>query len=536
MPLHNLTWNRWGASFFTGATLSVSVWMALASLFLSWTRVWSAEGVRNKQGSVASEELGGGGQRLPTHEYVDLRLMDSGNNLSLRWNTESGQTLFVSTASDSKSQAGQVSGGGGSEETYVILRGHIDPFNELKIDGETVAVTPQGEFRYKLVIPLEPHRAAIQVYSHKVLVESGQLLSVWLQLSPALKFRVKEGSRILEKGYGGGKLPIEEQPFVQLFSRDTPITHMDVSDTRHAELTFRIYPPVAHVHPCDRWALTIQSPSGQTSASLERIGRPPQYVAWDALLKDPPLETGLYTYTLVCLRGDKEVARVTNSADVWNGFGVVNHTHLPALRLDPQAIFGYLGWNNPAGTCYSTLYTGVDVTLALWDSLLLRGAFLGSAVSGNPLAFFNYERAGFGARLAGGRQGVRVTKGSGEGEVKKGGSEIAVSRFYLDIFASYVSYFFPSATNPPYGQFAQGALLLEPHFVLFQHHAMGAWAELGYGLKAPDIRFSLGLEYFVVVPSWSARVGIGVAYEDLFQFNKLSWHVTRAYTSLGFTL
>ncbi len=109
--------------------------------------------------------------------------------------------------------------------------------------------------------------------------------------------------------------------------------------------------------------------------------------------------------------------------------------------------------------------------------------------------------------------------------------------YHLDVYVSYTGF----TVSPDEGiqRFSQVAFLVEPHLVLWRYHFLVPWVEYGTKVGLGTQRVSTGLSYYFYMRPWSVRMGMGVAYDDMF-FTAISgvppWRLFRVLTSLVFFL
>lgn len=464
------------------------------------------EGTENIEEAPVSGNLTNGQimQVVPTKSFVEFSELDPLPSEAIKWDKNSGRFLYISK----------------SEAPFIFLFGNVRPGYELSLNNKWVAVR-KGRFEVKLNLPLEPSQFTLKIFGPNRSLQLYRLAYSWTKFPPALRFRVKEEEKVIEKAWGySGRY--SRSGWLQLYSNNNPVPVVDLDSVRLANLSFRIYYPPEPEEIYDGYQIYIFNDRNEEVANFKRLGAPPPFIDWRELAPKV-FEAGSYQYRIDLFRGEYVFQGKPNRFDTIESYSLVNHRYRRKLEFEPREEIGYFSWSNKiVGQEYEGLYIGADLPAALWNQFLLRGtvqASLHNLDEGNVLSFM---RIGAGIRLFGGGHNGLL----GDPYL-----------FRLDVYLNYSNF-----TVKPYSninRFSHPTVLIEPHFLLWNYHYVVPWLEFGTRPNRSEERLSFGLGYFFYIRPWSIKLGLQFSYDKLLTFTgnpDLRFTTLRSAASLTYIL
>lgn len=458
-----------------------------AAFYLSNARAEEPESKPSEEEAPASTDVsfnsGAIMQVVPTKTFVEFSELDPLPQETISWDKNSGKYLYISK----------------SEPPFMFLFGSIKKGYEVSINNRWIPVK-KGRFEVKLNLPLEPSQFSLKIFGPDRSLQLYRLAYSWLKYPPALRFRVKEEEKVIEKAWGySGRY--SRSAWVQLYSGNNPVPIVDLDSIRFANLSFRIYYPPEPEELYDGWSFVILNSHNEVVGEHKKLGSPPAFIDWREVAPRV-FESDSYTYRVDLYRGDLVFQGKTNRFDTIESYTLVNHRYRRVLEFEPREEIGYFSWKNLTKTQdYEGMFLGADLPVTLWNQFLLRGtiqASLHNLDEGNVLSFI---RIGAGIRLFGG----------GHNDVM--GDPYL---FRLDVYLNFTNFTVKPYTN--INRFSHPSVLIEPHFLLWNYHYVVPWIEYGTRPRREEERLSMGLNYFFFIRPWSIKFGLGCSYDNLFTF------------------
>lgn len=440
---------------------------------------------------------------LAADEYVDLTELDPVRDDAINWDPTSHRFLYVSNEAPA----------------FVFLTGTLLPGHELSWDGKWIE--PKGNrFQIRVPFPVEPTRHELRVYSPSRKFRSYRYVSHWLKVPSSIRTRTKDPQSAFSRAVGFGEL-YRNTPSIQLYSGQAASSHVDLDATKHARLTFRVFPaPLPDFTP-DGFRLVIRNERRMVVAEVSRLGQPPDFFDWREVATNFH-SSGRYTYQLTVYKEKRTYEGAIGEFDAVEGLSLLNHDYLPAFQFEPREEVGYFFYRNQAGVTYSHVYVGADLPVVLWNRFLLRATGLMSLHTPDPGTNLTYTRIGGGFRFFG-----------------QGNNDILGTPhiFRIDLYLAHTG--FTVYEGAPVQRYSQFAMLLEPHLVLWSYHYIVPWIEFAMKPDTTQERLSFGLSYQFYIRPWSVKLGMGVSYDNLFHFQNaepMQFSVLRTLTTFTFFL
>lgn len=442
-------------------------------------------------------------QVVPTKSFVEFSELDPLPADTIRWDKNSGKFLYISKV----------------EPPFIFLFGSIRAGYEVSINNRWVAVR-KGRFEIKLSLPLEPSQFTMKIFSPDRQMQLYRLAYSWTKFPPALRFRVKEEEKVIERAWGySGRY--SRSGWIQLYSNNNPVPVVDLDSIRQANLTFRIYYPPEAEDLYDGYAIIMTNSKGEVVGEYKKLGSPPPFVDWRDI-SPRVFEADSYQYRIDLFRGEYVFSGKSNRFDTVESYTLINHRYRRTLEFEPREEIGYFSWTNSLKQDYEGLYVGADLPAALWNQFLLRGTLLASLHSLDESNVLSFLRMGAGVRIFGGGHNDLIGK---------------PYLFRLDVYLNLTNF-----TVKPYttiNLFTHPSVLVEPHFLLWNYHYIVPWIEYGARLRREEERLSFGLGYFFYIRPWSIKLGIGFSSDRILRFDidpNLRFQVFRTWTSLTYIL
>lgn len=442
-------------------------------------------------------------QVVPTKNFVEFSELDPLPSDTIKWDKNSGKFLYISKV----------------ESPFIYLFGSIKPGYEVSVNNRWVPVK-KGRFEIKLSLPLEPSQFGVKIFGLNRSIQLYRLAYSWLKFPPALRFRVKEEEKVIEKAWGySGRY--SRSGWVQLYSGNNPVPIVDLDSVRIANFSFRIYYPPEPEDIYDGYALYIYNSKNEIVGEYKKLGSPPPFIDWRDVAPRV-FEADTYHYRIDLFRGEFIFSGKPNRFDTIESYALVNHRYRRNLEFEPKEEIGYFSWTNASGEDYEGLYVGADLPAALWNQFLMRGTVQASLHNLDENNVLSFMRIGAGVRLFGGGHNDLM----GDPYL-----------FRLDVYLNYSNF-----TVKPYNninRFSHPSVLVEPHFLLWNYHYIVPWVEYGTRLRREEERLSFGCGYYFYIRPWSIKLGLAFSYDKLLTFTgnpDLKFNIFRTSASLAYSL
>jgi hypothetical protein len=452
-------------------------------------------------------------EEVQTDNYAQLQFTDPIPRNLLRWEKDSGKTLFFSKA----------------EPPFVILKGKLKAGYGMSINDKFVAPDPNGTFKLKLTLPLAISTFTVKLFDPQRRFSLYRWLSFWTRVPPSFRMRVQEGDTVVEKNLGfAGR--VKRAAFAQLYSDDTPTSLVDLDSQRHAKLSFRMYYPPEPEQLYDGWTFQIRNGRNEVVSEVKRFGTLPLFIDWREV-SEGILLRDTYYYQVNLYKESEQYDGIPNRFETIEGLSLLESDYLPTMIVEPRAEVGHFSFRyageDPDGS-YSGVYAAADASFVLWNRALFRGTALTSLQNANPQHNFTFTRLGIGTRIYG--HGENAWLGSPH-----------LAR--VDLLATLSAFsILPRAYVPRY---IDWGILIEPHIVLWSYQYLVPWVEYGVRPERGIRRLSLGVTYYFFIRPWSIKLGLGVASDRLLQYQPSGspepeedkrFSAVRAFSSLIFFL
>lgn len=315
--------------------------------------------------------------------------------------------------------------------------------------------------------------------------------------------------------------PTQRFGFAQLYAGDKATMLVDLDDAKEADLSFRIYLPPGTDSSCERWDLVIENMAGREVVHLFRKGFPPPFIDW-RILRERIQAPGEYHYRLQMTYGGKKFESAPSRFHAFAGTHVLEHPYVSRVKLEPRQELGFFTYTNPLGVTYKSSYIAADLGITIRQRWLLRMTGMTEMPGAEPNGVMTFFRFAGGLRLSGYETNTAI------------GNPFL---FQVDALVGYSNFLL--GNQPVTSHFGSPSGMLETRFILYSHHRLEPWVEVGSKSPAEFFRFSGGFNYSYYLRTWNLALGGGLAYDRLFAFAaapNLRFTLMRAMANMTFYL
>jgi hypothetical protein len=421
---------------------------------------------------------------LFAQDFVDFAELETIPSDIVKWDPESSKYLYLVK----------------DNLPYLYLMGRIKPGYELFFDNKWIP-TEKNHFQIKLPLDLKPEVFLLRLFDKDRNFESYRTVHFWKKLPTVLSLKIDEGDNKVKQIGETFSAKFSHIAFSQLYSKNTPITRVDIDSQRHAEMSFRIFSPPESSAIYEGWAFIIKNAQDKTVYETKRFGFPPQFLDWREV-SYALNQAGTYKYQVNLYGQGNLYQGVPNEFQALEGVSLLKHPYRPFFSLEPRGELGYFTFSNGAGVSYSNLYMGADLSLLFWDRMLVRGTIFSSIHTLDPNDSLAITRVGTGIRLY------------SHGESKTWGFPYLIRLDLTPCFNIYTV-----SPNSTVRRFNHFSLLIEPHFAFFNTHYFTPWVEYGAMPDFSQQRLSAGLMYQFFFRPWSLKFGAGAGWDRLLTYS-----------------